>query len=166
MNNPLINPGLGTFFWMVVSFAILVIILAKWGWPVILRSLKERERAIADSLNAAQRAREEMDQLKAHNEELLRQAKVERDELLRQARLTSDQIVEEARSKAAQEADRIVEAARDNINYEKLKAMHELKNQVATLSIDIAEKVLQRELGDRSAADAIIRAQLEQSHLQ
>lgn len=166
MNNPLINPGLGTFFWMVVSFAILVIILAKWGWPVILRSLKERERAIADSLNAAQRAREEMDQLKAHNEELLRQAKVERDELLRQARLTSDQIVEEARSKAAQEADRIVEAARDNINYEKLKAMHELKNQVATLSIDIAEKVLQRELGDKGAADAIIRAQLEQSHLQ
>lgn len=166
MNNPLINPGLGTFFWMVVSFAILVFILAKWGWPVILKSLKEREKAIADSLNAAQRARDEMDQLKAHNDELLRQAKLERDELLRQARLTSDQIVEEARSKAALEADRIVEAARDNINYEKLKAMHELKNQVASLSIDIAQKLLQRELADKDAADDIIRAQLHQSHLQ
>ena len=166
MNNPLINPGLGTFFWMVVSFAILVFILAKWGWPVILKSLKEREKAIADSLNAAQRARDEMDQLKAHNDELLRQAKLERDELLRQARLTSDQIVEEARSKAALEADRIVEAARDNINYEKLKAMHELKNQVASLSIDIAQKLLQRELADKDAADDIIRSQLHQSHLQ
>lgn len=133
MNNPLINPGLGTFFWMLVSFGVLVFILGKWGWPMLLKALKKREQAIADSLNAAQKAREEMAQLVAHNEELLRQAKVERDEMLRNARLTSEKIVEDARTKATEEADRIVENARESINYEKLKAMHDLKNQIATL---------------------------------
>ena len=134
MNNPLINPGLGTFFWMLVSFGVLVFILGKWGWPMLLKALKKREQAIADSLNAAQKAREEMAQLVAHNEELLRQAKVERDEMLRNARLTSEKIVEDARTKATEEADRIVENARESINYEKLKAMHDLKNQLSCAS--------------------------------
>ena len=122
MNNPLINPGLGTFVWMLVSFGILAFILIKFGWPMILKALKSREEAIADSLNEAAKAREEMKHLVAHNEDLLRQAKMERDEMLRNARLASEQIVEEARAKATIEANRIVDNARENINYEKLKA--------------------------------------------
>ena len=165
MNNPLINPGLGTFFWMLVSFGVLVFILGKWGWPMLLKALKKREQAIADSLNAAQKAREEMAQLVAHNEELLRLAKVERDEMLRNARLTSEKIVEDARTKATEEADRIVENARESINYEKLKAMHNLKNQIATLSIDIAEKLMKAELSDKEKANAIILRELEEAHL-
>ena len=161
MNNPLINPGLGTFVWMLVSFGILAFILMKWGWPMILKSLKNREEAITASLNEAAKAREEMKSLVAHNEELLREAKIERDEMLRNARLTSEQIVEEARTRAAAEADRIVEAARENINYEKLKAMHELKNQIANLSIEIAEKLIRNELSDKSKADALIQRELE-----
>ncbi len=161
MNNPLINPGLGTFVWMLVSFGILAFILIKWGWPMILKALKSREEAIANSLNEAAKAREEMKGLVAHNEELLRQAKIERDEMLRNARMASDQIVEEARAKATAEADRIVEAARENINYEKLKAMHELKNQIANLSIEIAEKLIRAELSDKSKADALIQKELE-----
>lgn len=161
MNNPLINPGLGTFVWMLVSFGILAFILIKWGWPMILKALKSREEAIANSLNEAAKAREEMKGLVAHNEELLRQAKIERDEMLRNARVASDQIVEEARAKATAEADRIVEAARENINYEKLKAMHELKNQIANLSIEIAEKLIRAELSDKSKADALIQRELE-----
>ena len=161
MNNPLINPGLGTFVWMLVSFGILAFILIKWGWPMILKALKSREEAIANSLNEAAKAREEMKGLVAHNEELLRQAKIERDEMLRNARVASDQIVEEARAKATAEADRIVEAARENINYEKLKAMHELKNQIANLSIEIAEKLIRAELSDKSKADALIQKELE-----
>ena len=74
MNNPLINPGIGTFVWMLVSFGILAFILIKWGWPMLLKSLKKREEAIAASLNEAAKAREEMKSLTAHNEELLRQA--------------------------------------------------------------------------------------------
>ena len=165
MNNPLINPGLGTFVWMLVSFGILAFILIKFGWPMILKSLKSREEAIANSLNEAAKAREEMKSLVAHNEELLREAKIERDEMLRNARLTSEQIVEEARTRAAAEADRIVEAARENINYEKLKAMHELKNQIANLSIEISEKLLGAELSDKAKADALIQRELDRVHL-
>lgn len=165
MNNPLINPGIGTFFWMLVSFAILCLILGKWGWPMLLKSLKKREEAIAESLNAAEKAREEMKHLVAHNEELLAQAKRERDEILHNARLASEQIIEEARSKATQEADRIVESARDNINYEKLKAMHDLKNQIGELSINIAEKLIKSELSDREKANHIIQHELDNAHL-
>ena len=165
MNNPLINPGLGTFIWMLVSFGILAFILMKWGWPMILKSLKNREEAITASLNEAAKARAEMKSLVAHNEELLREAKMERDEMLRNARLTSEQIVEEARTKATAEADRIVEAARENINYEKLKAMHELKNQIANLSIEISEKLIGAELSDKAKADALIQKELDSIHL-
>ena len=161
MNNPLINPGIGTFVWMLVSFGILAFILIKFGWPMILKALKKREEAIARSLNEAAVAREEMKTLVAHNEELLRQAKMERDEMLRNARMASDEIVEKARAKASKEADRIVEAARENIEYEKLKAMHELKNQIANLSIEIAEKLIRNELSDKSKADALIQRELE-----
>ena len=126
MNNPLVSPGLGVIFWMLVSFGILAFILMKWGWPVILKALDKRERDINDALNSAEKVRQEMAALKSDNEKLLAEAKVQRDEILRNARLTGEQIIEEARQKATVEADRIVESARENINYEKLKAMHDL----------------------------------------
>ncbi len=165
MNNPLINPGLGVFVWMLVSFGILVFILCKWGWPMLLKSLKKREQAIADSLNAAEKAREEMAQLVSHNDELLRQAKNERDVILSNARLTSEEIIEKARAKATEEAERIVESARESINNEKLRAMHDLKNQIAGLSIDIAEKLMKAELSDRQKAESLIQHELEDAHL-
>lgn len=161
MNNPLINPGVGVIFWMLVSFGILAFILIKWGWPAILKSLHNREEAITASLNEAAKAREEMKSLVSHNEELLRQAKIERDEMLRSARLTSEQIVEDARARAQEEANRIVDSARENINFEKLKAMHELKNQIANLSIEIAEKLIRAELSDKPKADLLIQKELE-----
>ena len=161
MNNPLINPGIGTFVWMLVSFGILAFILIKFGWPMILKALKKREEAIARSLNEAAVAREEMKTLVAHNEELLRQAKMERDEMLRNARTASEELMEKARADASKEYDRMMESARENIEYEKLKAMHELKNQVANLSIEIAEKLIRAELSDKPKADALIQKELE-----
>jgi len=165
MNNPLINPGIGVIFWMIVSFGILAFILMKFGWPAILKALKKREDAIRKSLNEAAAAREEMKGLVAHNEDLLRQAKLERDEMLRNARVASDEIIEKARAKATEEADRIVETARENIQYEKLKAMHELKNQIANLSIEIAEKLIRAELSDKPKADTLIQKELELMNL-
>jgi F-type H+-transporting ATPase subunit b len=165
MNNPLINPGIGTFIWMLIAFGILAFILMKWGWPAILDALHKREEAITASLNEAAKAREEMKHLVAHNEELLRQAKMERDEMLRNARLTSEEIVEEARNRATEEANRIIDTAREGINYEKLKAMHELKNQIANLSIEIAEKLIRAELSDKPKADALIQKELEMMEL-
>ena len=165
MNNPLISPGLGVILWMGVSFLILVLILMKWGWPAILKALNEREEAINDSLNAAEKAKEEMQQLKAHNDDLLKEAKAQRDDILRNARLASEQIIEEAREKATLEADRIVENARENINYEKLKAMHDLKNQIATLSIEIAEKLVGAEMADKEKANSLVAREIENAHL-
>jgi F-type H+-transporting ATPase subunit b len=150
---------------MLVSFGILAFILIKWGWPMILKALKKREEAIAASLNEAAKAREEMKSLVAHNEELIRQAKIERDQMLRDARMAGDQIIEEARAKATAEADRIVDAARENINYEKLKAMTDLKNEIANLSIEIAEKLIRAELSDKPKADAVIAREMERMQL-
>ena len=165
MNNPLINPGLGVFVWMLVAFGILAFILGKFGWLMLLKSLHEREDAIDRSLNEAAKAREEMKGLVAHNEDLMRKAKMERDEMLRNARTASEELIEKARAEATKEADRIVETARENIEYEKLKAMHELKNQVANLSIEIAEKLIRAELSDKPKADALIQKELELMHL-
>ncbi len=165
MNNPLINPGLGVFVWMLVAFGILAFILGKFGWPMLLKSLHEREDAIDRSLNEAAKAREEMKGLVAHNEDLMRKAKMERDEMLRNARTASEELIEKARAEATKEADRIVETARENIDYEKLKAMHELKNQIANLSIEIAEKLIRAELSDKPKADALIQKELELMHL-
>ena len=161
MDSALITPGLGVIFWMVVSFAILVFILLKFGWPIILKTLNERESAINDALLAADKAKEEMQQLKASNEDLLREAKMERDEMLRNARLTSEKIIEDSKIKATEEADRIVEMARQSIEYEKMEALHELKNQMANLSIEIAEKLLKQELADKERANAFIKQELE-----
>lgn len=165
MNNPLVSPGLGVIFWMLISFGILVFILMKWGWPVILKALNDREKTIGDQLNAVEQVKKEMAALKADNEKLLNEAKIQRDEILRNARLAGEQLIEEARAKATIEADRIVENARENINYEKLKAMHELKNQIATLSIDIAEKLMHAELEDKFKANNFVGRELENAHL-
>jgi len=165
MNNPLINPGLGTFVFMLIAFALLVFILGKWGWPLMLKTLKKREEEIANSLSAAEKAREEMRQLKAGNEELLQQAKREREEMLLSARLTSEEVIEKAKATATEEANRIVENARESINYEKLKAMHELRNEIGNISIEIAEKLLRSELADKERANRIIEQELNRIEL-
>lgn len=165
MNNPLINPGLGTFFFMLIAFALLVFILGKWGWPLMLKTLKQREEEIANSLSAAEKAREDMRLLKAGNEELLQQAKREREEMLLSARLASEEVIEKAKATATEEANRIVENARESINYEKLKAMHELRNEIGNISIEIAEKLLRSELSDKTRANAIIEQELNRIEL-
>ncbi len=161
MNNPLVSPGLGVIFWMVIAFGILVFILMKWGWPVILKALNDREKAINDALNAAEDTKKQMAQLQANNEDMLKEAKAQRDEMLRNARLASEQIKEDARNKAAVEAARMIEAANVNINNEKLKAMHDLKNQIANLSIEIAEKLIKSELSDKQKANEFVARELE-----
>jgi len=165
MNNPLINPGIGTFFWMLVSFAVLVFILGKWGWPMLLKALTKREKDIENSLNEAEKARQEMKMLTAHNEEILRQAKQERDEIVRNADLMAQKIAEDTVAKANVEADAIIAKARQDIENEKKRAIVDLRNEIANLSIDIAERLLESELSDRQKADAIIKKELQDAHL-
>ncbi|MCK9163866.1 MAG: F0F1 ATP synthase subunit B [Bacteroidales bacterium] len=152
----LITPQLGLIFWMTLTFLILLFILGKFGWPVITKMIDERETLIKNSLNEAQKAREEMEQLKFNNDVLLKQAMEERDEILKEARLLGETLKEEARLKAQEEAHRVIASARDSINYEKLQALTELKNQIASFSIDIATKILEEELIDNDTKKRII----------
>jgi F-type H+-transporting ATPase subunit b len=111
-----------------------------------MKALKDREESIDNALHAADQAREEMKTLKSKHEELLNLAKDERDSILRDARNAREKIIEEAKLKAQEEANRIVENAKESIHYEKMAAMTDLKNQIAQLSIEIAEKLLKEEL--------------------
>jgi F-type H+-transporting ATPase subunit b len=152
----LVKPDFGLVFWMTVSFLIVVFILRKFAWGPILTSLKERETSINDALNSAKKAKEEVANMKAENERILQEARNERDKMLKEARDTKDAIVSEARTKAQVEGDRIITIARETIQNEKLAAITELKNQVATLSIDIAEKVIRQQLAGDDKQKALV----------
>ncbi len=142
----LVKPAFGLVFWMTLSFLFILFLLKKFVWPVILKALDDRERSIADALNAAHKAKEEMANLKSDNEKLLQEARNQRDLILKEARDAKDSIIGEAKSTATIEADRLRRIAREDIQNEKLAAITELKNQVAILSIEIAEKVIRQEL--------------------
>lgn len=145
----LVSPGIGLIFWMTLAFGIVLWLLGKYAWKPILKSLHEREETIDRALHEADLARKGMDDLKISNEELLKEAKGERDAIMKQAREIKEKLIEDARLKANIEANRIVESARESIENEKLAAMVDLKNQIADLSIEIAEKLLERDLADK-----------------
>jgi len=142
----LVTPGIGLVFWTSLVFIILLVLLRKLAWKPIMAAVTAREESIENALNAAEKAKAEIAELSANNEILLKEAREERDEILRIARDTKDQIVATAKTKAKEESDRIISAARESIQNEKMAAITELKNQVAALSIEIAEKVLRHEL--------------------
>lgn len=145
----LVKVDLGLLFWMTLTFGTVLFILGKYAWKPIMKMLHEREDSIDKALHAADEAKKEMLKLKAGNEQLLAEAKEERDLLMRDARKVRESIIEEARLKANEEANRIIENARESIQYEKLAAINELKNQIASISIDIAEKLIGQELSDK-----------------
>ena len=145
----LVTPGIGLLFWMLVSFSLVLFVLGKYAWKPIMKGIHQREDTIEKALEAANEAKKEMLKLKAGNEQLLRDAKDERDALMRDARKLKEAILDEAREKAHEEADRIIENARENIQFEKMAAINELKNQIASISIEIAEKLIGKELENK-----------------
>lgn len=142
----LVSPGFGLIFWMLVSFSILLFITFKFIWPAILGGLKEREEEIANSLEEAKKAREEMKNLQSDNQALIKEAKNQRDEILKEAKALKDDILKDAKQQATLEGQRLVEESRKRIQQEKMAAITELKNEVAELSISIAEKLIKTEL--------------------
>jgi F-type H+-transporting ATPase subunit b len=144
----LVSPGIGLIFWMTLSFGIVLFLLSKYVWPSILGSLKEREDEISNSLESARQAREELKNLQSNNEELLKQARKEREEMLSEARKLKEDLLSKAKVQADQDAKLIVENAKALIEQEKTAALSELKNQVADLSIEIAEKLLKADLSE------------------
>lgn len=161
----LINPGLGIIFWMTLTFAIVVFVLGKYAWPSILKGLKEREQSIQESLDAAKEAQNKMQLLKADNEKLLQEAKEERAAILAEARKIKEKIIEDARESATQQADRIVDKAKERIENEKKAALTEIKNTIAKYSIEIAEKILREELKDKDKQKELVDKLLEETSL-
>ncbi len=161
----LVTPDIGLLFWMLVSFSIVLFLLKKYAWKPILNSLKEREESISDALNSAKKAKEEMASLKSDNERILAEARNERDKLLKEAREAKDAIINEAKVKATEEADRLMKIAREGIQNEKLAAITELKNQVANLSIEIAEKVIRQQLSTDEKQKALVADLLKEVKL-
>lgn len=155
--------SVGLFFWQLVIFVALIFLLRKFAWKPILSAVEERETKISDALDLAEKTKLEMTQLKAQNEELIKQARQERDEILKTARETGDKIISEARNKSIADGDKIKADALAAIAIERQKAITEIKNQVATLSLDVAEKLVrqdlsnearQKELAEKLVADA------------
>jgi len=161
----LVTPSIGLVFWMVISFGIVFILLRKYAWKPILNMLKERESSIQDALDAALRAKQEMANLKSDNERILMEARNERDIMLKEAREIKEAIINEAKTKATVEADRLIKISRETIQNEKMAAITDLKNQVAVLSIEIAEKVIKQKLSDDSKQKELIASLLKEVKL-
>lgn len=151
----LVMPGIGLLFWMVLSFGILLYLLSKYAWKPIMSGIHQREDTIEKALLAAEEAKKEMAKLQAGNEQMMREAREERDALMRDARKMKDAILEESRKKGAEESERIIAQARENIQHEKMAAINDLKNQISAISLDIAEKVLGNELEDKQKQEQL-----------
>jgi len=158
----LVQPGIGLIIWMTIAFSLLLWILAKFAWKPIMKGLKEREQIIEEALNTANKAHEEMKALKFSNEQLMKEAKEDRDNILRDARKVKESIIEAARIKANEEGNRIIENAREAINNEKLAAIHDMKNQLALLSIEIAEKIIKKELSGKDSQKEFIQRLIDE----
>lgn len=161
----LINPGFGLVIWMAIALLIVLFILKKFAWKPIMNALKEREESIEGSLRAADRARDEMKDLQLDNEKLLRDAKDDRDAILREARIIKDKMIDEAKDRATIEAGNIVESAKQRIENEKKAALIEIKNSIASISIEIAEKILKEEFKDKKKQAAYIDKMLKETRL-
>jgi F-type H+-transporting ATPase subunit b len=161
----LLTPALGLVIWTLLAFLVVFLILRKYAWPAILGGLRKREQTIADSLAQAEKIRTEMAQMKNENEAILAKAREERAQLLKEARETKDKIINEAKEQAKVEANKIVIDAQQAINTQKMAALTDVKNQVGKMVIEVTEKVLRKELGDKQAQEAHIKDLINEVNL-
>ena len=161
----LVTPDIGLIVWTGISFGLLYLILKKFAWGPILGAVNEREQSIKDALEAADKAKEDMENLKADNEKILNEAKAEKEALLKEAREIKSKLISDAEDEAKTKAKKMVEAAKTAIQNEKNSAMNELRNTVVDLSVGIAEKVISEELEDKNKQLKIIEDILKDSKL-
>lgn len=155
----------GLFFWQMILFLLLLFLLKKFAWKPILDALNSREEGIKTALDEADKARQEMVDLKSSNEQILKEARIERDTLLKDARMIKDKMITEAKDEAKAQSNKIIEQAKQTIENEKLAAITELKNQVAELSIGIAEKIMKDELSNKDKQVKLIDKMLKEARL-
>ena len=151
----IVTPEFGLLFWTGLVFCCLLFLLAKFAWKPILNAVNAREQKISEALDLAVKTQAEMKALKAENDQILKEARAERDNILKEAKEAANTMIEDAKSKSKVEAQKIVEAARLNINSEKAAAIAEIKTHVATLAVEIAEKVVRGELASDEKQKAL-----------
>lgn len=145
-----LTPSFGLFFWTAIAFLTVLFLLKKFAWKPILEALHEREKSISDSIAAAEKMRADMDTMKSDHEVLLNKAREERTLLLQEAKEIKDKIINEAKDVAKEEANKIMIEARQQIEFQKNAAMVDVKNQIGSLVIEVAEKVLRKELSNKA----------------
>ncbi|MCD6543923.1 MAG: F0F1 ATP synthase subunit B [Flavobacteriaceae bacterium] len=155
----------GLFFWQSLLFILLLWLLKKYAWKPILDALNDREEGIQNALDEADKARQEMAELKSSNDQILKEARAERDALLKDARKIKDQIITEAKDEATLQGNKIIEQAKVAIHHEKISAIDELKNKVAEWSVEIAEKIIKEELSDKNKQVKLIEKMLDDATL-
>ena len=143
----------GLFFWQLLIFVGLIFILKKFAWKPILDTLNERENAIKESLESAQKAKDEFSKIKADNEKILNEARKERDFIISDAKKTGRLLIEDAKNAAKLESEKIIGNARESMTNEKKLILKDLKSQVIDLSVDIASKILKKELNKKERQD-------------
>lgn len=158
----LLTPDFGLFFWMLLCFGIVVFILGKYGWPVITGMINKRGEEIEESIRKADEANSRLANTNAESERLLLESKNERIELLKQASSEKDKIIAEAKAKAEEEAKKIIERANESIQLEKANAIKEIRQQVAELSVIIAERVVREKLSGDEAQIAMVNKLLDE----
>jgi len=162
---PLVTPGIGLIFWMLIAFSILLFILGKFAWKPILKLLHEREESIEKALQAAEEAKAEMLKLQANNEQIVAEARKQADAIIKEAREMKEKMISEAKIAAANEADKIMKNAKVAIENEKNQAMNEIRNQIAEFSVLIAEKIIRKELSNENKQKEYIDSLLNDIHI-
>ncbi|HEY3430252.1 MAG TPA: F0F1 ATP synthase subunit B [Cyclobacteriaceae bacterium] len=157
----LLTPGSGLIIWQAIIFILLVILLSKFAWKPILGSLKEREESIQNALDTADKARAEMAKLTADNEKLLKEAREERDKMLKEAREAGNRMKDEAQADAKKAADKIINDARAAINIEKEAALRDVRTQVAMFSLEVAEKLMKKNLSSDKEQKAMVEGYIK-----
>ena len=155
--NPLVLPDIGLVFWNTVAFVGLLVVLGKFAWKPMLKAISDREKGIEDSLAKADKMKADLSAMQNENETLLAKAREERATLIKEAKEASEKMVAEAKEKAKAEYERIVADAQVAINQQKNAALTEVKNQVGSLVVEVAEKVLRRELSNKADQEKYIK---------
>jgi len=161
----LLTPHLGFFVWTLIAFIVVLLLLKKFAWKPILKSLKDREDNISNSIAAAEKVKAEMAQMKSENEALLARAREERTQMLKEARETRDKMISEAKEQAKAEYDKILADAQAAINTQKMAALTDVKNQVGKLVIEVSEKILRKELESQASQEAHIKSLVDEVKL-
>ncbi len=155
--HPLLKPEFGLLMWTLVAFLIVFFILKKFAWPAITKGLKDREQGIADALSTAEKVKAEMAQMKSEHEALLAQAREERAQILKEARETKEKIINESKEAAKAEASKIMAESLAAIEAQKMAAVTDVKNQIGKMVVEVSEKILRRELNNKSDQEAHIK---------